>query len=318
MKLEQRDSIHEALRQLTVSSPNMRALAGDEQAVDALLEGIEDVWLSSGRGQRIHLDFHRAEHPRATVVFQPGIGSYARAYFLLGTLLAREGYHFLGIDRPGHGFSPGARGDCTVEEALACTEAAVRHARESHGLPVVLLGSSYGGLLTGFALLTGQRPDLAIAHNFLIPGKLASMRLRSRYIHWFRARPYPIDELAHGFQGMTRDAALASYLARKSDPGVAWSVTAASVASLLGFNVPRRQVPADAPPLVVLSGTGDKSIPAWASRLFLRLSGLPRTEFRPVPRAGHLLFHEHLEQALPVLEDVLDAYLPRHGSGHAA
>ncbi|HSP77186.1 MAG TPA: alpha/beta fold hydrolase [Myxococcaceae bacterium] len=312
MDTRQRDAIRQTVRELTSSSPKLSAFVGGTPGVDALLDGIEDVWMG-WRGTHLHLDFHRAARPRATIVFQTGVGSYARAYFLLGAMLARRGYHFLGVDRPGHGLSPGPRGECTVEEALESTASALRFARETHGLPVVLLGSSFGGLLTGFSLLTGQRPELAIAHNFLIPGKLASMRLRSRYIHWFRQKPYRIRELAHDFKGMTSDPALARYFAEEADPGMAWRLSAPSVASLLGFDVPRERVPRDAPPLVVLSGMKDDTIPSWASRLFLHLSGLPRTEFRRVPGAGHLLFHEHLDLALPVLEEVLDAYLPRPG-----
>jgi alpha-beta hydrolase superfamily lysophospholipase len=127
-------------------------------------------------GLRIHCDFHRSESPKATIVFQPGSGAHARFYFLLGGLLARRGYHVLAIDRPGHGLSAGARGDCTVEEAIEVSAFVIAHARRQFGLPVVLMGSSMGGLLTIFALLKHLEPDLAVAHNFVFPGKLFSIR----------------------------------------------------------------------------------------------------------------------------------------------
>ena len=78
-------------------------------------------------------------------LFQPGSGAHARLYFVLGGLLARRGYQFLGVDRPGHGLSAGPRGDCTVEEAIAVAEAAMDHARSRWAHPVVLMGSSMGG-----------------------------------------------------------------------------------------------------------------------------------------------------------------------------
>lgn len=130
--------------------------------------GIEDVWLAH-RGLRLHLDLHRAaEEARAVVVFQPGSGSYARFYAGMASRLAASGLHVLGIDRPGHGYSEGARGDCSIEEALAVTARVATHARETFGLPVVLMGSSLGGLLTGFAAMDGVQARLPGAGHMLL------------------------------------------------------------------------------------------------------------------------------------------------------
>ena len=53
----------------------------------------------------------------------------------------------------------------------------------------------------------------------------------------------------------------------------------------------------------------DNAIPAWATRLFARWSRLPDTEVRVVPDAGHHLFLDHLDRAVPVVTDWLDAPL---------
>ncbi|HEY0856572.1 MAG TPA: alpha/beta fold hydrolase [Albitalea sp.] len=264
---------------------------------------IEDVWLFRA-GERLHLDLHRARDARAVVVFQPGSGSYARFYCGLGERLAAIGMHLLGIDRPGHGFSDGPRGHCTVPQALDVSAAVLDFARREFGLPVILLGSSMGGLLTGFAVIAGQRPDLAIAHNFLIPGRLISMRLRARWIAARRQRPYPLRELVHGFAELSRDDMLRQYLRAEADPRAAWSLSAASVASLFAHN-PARPAGATAP-LVVLSGERDRAIPSWASRGFLRWSGLAQRRFVGVPGAGHLLFHDHLDQTMNVLQPLIE------------
>jgi len=185
---------------------------------------VEDLWLDHD-GLALHLDFHRAAEPRAVVVFQPGSGSYGRAYCGVGQRLAASGCHMLAIDRPGHGWSEGARGDGSIGQALAVSAQVIHFARERFGLPVVLMGSSLGGLLTGFAVLAGQRPDLAVAHNFLIPGRLVSLRLRGRLIRRWRRRPYPLHELVHGFERLSRAPALAAYLSERNDPQAAWSLT---------------------------------------------------------------------------------------------
>jgi alpha-beta hydrolase superfamily lysophospholipase len=249
---------------------------------------------------------HRGASAKASIVFQPGSGAHARLYFLLGGLLARRGYHVLAIDRPGHGLSDGARGDCTVEEAIAVAAAVIEHARARFGLPVVLMGSSMGGLLTVFALLERVRPDLAVAHNFVFPGKLFSMRLRAKWIARRRSRPYPLAELVHGFETLSVDPAVSAYLRSRSDPGAAWTLSARSIASLFGYRAP---APRDAPETLVITGAKDKAIPAWATRFFTWWSGLPRYEVRILPGAGHLLFHDHLDVAIPAVANWLDARL---------
>lgn len=294
-----------AVRQMTLASPHLSALAGDPDQVDRLLDAIENVWLEAV-GVPIHLDLHRAADPRAVIVFQPGSGAHARFYFLAAGLLARHGYHVLAIDRPGHGLSGGPRGDCTVEEAIAVADVAIAHARSRWSLPVVLMGSSLGGLLTVFGLLRGLTPDLAVAHNYLQPGKLVSMRLRSRWIRRRRTRPYRLDELVHGLDELSDDPAIRDYLRRRDDPGAAWELSARSVASLFGFTA---TPPAIAPASLVVTGTRDGAIPAWATRLFTRWSRLPSTEVQVVPDAGHLLFHDHLNTTLPIITGWLDSRL---------
>jgi pimeloyl-ACP methyl ester carboxylesterase len=230
----------------------MTGFAGGADEVTRMLDAIENVWLDHGP-LGIHADFHRAASPVATIVFQPGSGAHARFYFLLGGLLAARGYHVLCVDRPGHGLSGGSRGDCTVEEAIAVAQRVVDHARSRFGLPVVLMGSSLGGLLTVFGLLKRVAPDLAVAHKLVYPVKLFSMRLRARWIERRRSRPYPLTELVHGFTRLSDDPAIAGYLRDRSDPGAAWELSARSVASLFGFSAP---APDRAPETLILTGPG--------------------------------------------------------------
>lgn len=300
------DGLTGPVREMVLGSPRLTAFAGGRDGVARMLEGIENVWLDLD-GARLHLDLHRSEEPRATVVFQPGSGAHARVYFLLGGLLARVGYSVLAVDRPGHGLSEGATGDCTIEEAIGASAVAIDYARRELGLPVVLMGSSMGGLLTVFGLLSGLEPDLAVAHNFVFPGKLFSMRLRSRWIARRRTAPYPLTELVRGFEDLSDDPAVAKYLRERTDPGAAWELSARSVASMFGFSAP---APASAPETLVVTGDRDRAIPAWATRLFTWWSGLPHYEVRIFPGAGHLLFHDHLDVSVPSIASWLDARLP--------
>ena len=299
------EGVTAAVRDMVLASPRLTRVAGDAAEVHRMLDAIENVWIDA-LGRRIHLDFHPSDAPKATVVFQPGSGAHARLYFLLGGLLARRGYQFLGVDRPGHGLSEGPRGDCTVEEAIAVTHAAVDQARAQWRHPVMLLGSSMGGLLTVFALLRGLQPDAAVAHNFVYPGKLISLRLRARLIGRFRRRPYPLAKLERGLDTLSEDPAVNAWTRHRVDPAMAWELSARSVASLYAFRVP---TPAHAPPCLVLNGDQDKAIPAWATRLFTRWSRLPNTEVKVVPDAGHHLFLDELERCVPMIVDWFDTHL---------
>jgi alpha-beta hydrolase superfamily lysophospholipase len=308
------EGLTDAVRDMVLRSPRLTAHAGGPTETQRMLDRIENVWLDHA-GLRIHLDLHRSTDARATIVFHPGSGAHARVYFLLGALLARRGYHFLAIDRPGHGLSEGARGDCTVDEGIAVTASAMDYARAQFALPVVLMGSSMGGLLTIFALLRGLRPDLAVAHNFVYPAKLLSMRLRARWIDRRRTRPYPLAELVHGFEALSDDPSVADYLRTRSDPGGAWELSARSVASLFRFSASAPEVAADT---LVVTGDRDKTIPAWATRFFVWWSGLPRYDLRILPGAGHLLFHDHLDVSVPLVAAWLDERLGARAAGAAA
>ena len=303
-----------AVRDMALASPRLTELAGGEAEVHRMLDAIENVWLDHD-GVRIHLDLHRAKEPRAAIVFQPGSGAHARVYFLLGGLLAQRGYSLLSIDRPGHGLSGGASGDCTIEQAIGVSAATIAYARRELGLPVVLMGSSMGGLLAIFGLLRGLQPDLAVAHNFVYPGKLFSMRLRARWIARHRTKPYPLTELVHGFEHLSDDPAITRYLQSRADPGFAWELTARSVASLFGFRTAALPHAIDT---LVLTGDRDKAIPHWATRFFMWWSGLPSYELKVLPNAGHLLFHDHLDRAVPMIAQWLDTRLGRGRENHRA
>lgn len=295
----------DAVRDMVLSSPRLTEFAGGRDEVYRVLDSIEDAWLDIG-GKRVHAEVHQASAPRGTIVFQPGSGAHARVYFLMAGLFARNGYNVIAIDRPGHGASEGERGDCTIGEAIVASEAALREAASRWPLPVVLMGSSMGGLLTVFGLLRGLEPDLAVAHNFVYPGKLASFRLRARWIQRYRKKPYALTKLVHNFEKLSSDPAVIDYMTTRTDPLAAWELSARSVASMFGFNA---KAPATSPPLLVISGAKDKAIPAWATRFFIRWSGLRGYDFEVIPGAGHLLFHDHLDVSVPLIRDWLDLRL---------
>ena len=120
-----------------------------------------------------------------------------------------------------------------------------------------------------------------------------------------KALQLALTELVHGFERLSADPSIAQYLRSRADPGFAWELSAASVSSLFGFHL--RKPHRTGVETLVVSGNRDKAIPAWATRFFLWLSGLPDYQMQVIPNAGHLLFHDHLAQSVPLIMQWLDA-----------
>lgn len=65
------EALTAAVRAMVLRSPRLMAHAGGPDAALEMLNRIENVWLEHG-GLRVHLDLHRSDDARATIVFQPG------------------------------------------------------------------------------------------------------------------------------------------------------------------------------------------------------------------------------------------------------
>lgn len=88
------------------------------------------------------------EPARGTVLVVHGLGEHIGRYGALATRLRGAGWHVLGYDQRGHGWSGGARGALPQADALLRDLAlVVDAARASLPGPLVLLGHSLGGLV---------------------------------------------------------------------------------------------------------------------------------------------------------------------------
>ena len=111
---------------------------------------------------------------KATLVYVPGYNGTLDAYAEQFGLWAREGYHVVGIDMRGQG---GSEGNPHGEKLAAfIRNGEVVNSRDIRGVvrslgiegrPVVLSGSSYGGIMTTIAVM--DEPDLFDAYLGLVP-----------------------------------------------------------------------------------------------------------------------------------------------------
>jgi UDP-glucose 4-epimerase len=266
--------------------------------VDAAIAEVDHEFIPHRRTQ-VHLEVHEAGLGDPTVVFTHGIGAHGRLYTPLAARLREQGFNVVLVDRPGHGLSEGARGDCPVEPALDVLEEAVRFARARYAGPVVLGGSSLGGILAWYALTREPDVDAAFCHFVAHPAlfgdratqlKLAALRALARIAPRL---PVPVKQVAD-FDAIAEDPRVRAYWAEEIDGLYCFLNTARTVTSLFEFcpQLDWSRIPI--PTLVVIGERDRMTTPEYVERV-LEHSAPPRTTYRKLAGAGHLLPIEGLD-----------------------
>ena len=104
-----------------------------------------------------------ADTPKANVLLLHGIAEHSGRYEHVGATLAEAGYSVLAYDHHGHGQSGGKRGHVdSYDVFFDDIESALSELRE-HGLPVVLMAHSLGGLMSVAYCVSGRPlPDVLL------------------------------------------------------------------------------------------------------------------------------------------------------------
>ena len=281
------------LRRWSEVIPGMEGLDVDGAVAEA-----EHEFIAHHR-TRVHLELHEAGPADPTVVFTHGIGAHARLYTPLAARLREQGLNVVLVDRPGHGLSEGRRGDCPVDRALDVLEEAVRYARARYAGPVVLGGSSLGGILAWYALTREPDVDAAfchfVAHPSLYPdratqAKLAPLRALARVAP---TAPIPV-KLAAEFDAIAEDPRVRAYWAEEADGVYCFRTTARTLAGLAEFTpqVDWSRVPI--PTLVVVGERDRMTTPEYVEGVLER-SAPPRMTYRKLAGQAHLLPIESLD-----------------------
>jgi nucleoside-diphosphate-sugar epimerase len=281
------------LREWSREVPGMGRLDVDSAIAEADHEFI------SHRRTRVHLEVHEAGPADPTVVLTHGMGAHARLYTPLAARLREHGYNVVIVDRPGHGLSEGRRGDCTVDRALDVLEEAVRFARSRYAGPVVLGGSSLGGILTWYALTREPDVDAAFCHFVANPTlfpdpatriKLGPLRALARVAP---AAPVPVKLLAD-FDAIAEDPRVQAYWSDEVDGLYSFRNTARSIAGLFEFTPALDWSRVATPTLVVIGERDRMTTPEYLERV-LEHSAPQRTTYRKLAGSAHLLPIEDLD-----------------------
>jgi pimeloyl-ACP methyl ester carboxylesterase len=136
--------------------------------------------------------------PRSGVaVCYPFGQEYLRSHRALRELcrqLSQRGHHTLRFDYFGCGDSSGSAEDCTVDQWIQDTEAAVTELRESAGSDrVALLGLRLGGAMAALAASRGLRLDSLVLWDPIVSGRAYLEELARSHRKFMEGRPRPAD-----------------------------------------------------------------------------------------------------------------------------
>jgi UDP-glucose 4-epimerase len=283
--------------------------------IDRIVDRVEHVLLPH-RDKQLHLEVQAADQDGApSVVFSPGIGGYARFYLPVLGKLCDASFNVIGVDRPGHGLSEGRRGDCTIDQILDVLEEAVRYARERFEAPVALVGSSLGGIISWYALTREPDVDAVVCHNVGHPAVFHEPSVRPKAAvlkRLARLAPYagvPIKALAD-FDKLSLSPEILDHFRGERDRIWCWKITARSAASLFDYEPPVDWSRVTTP-VLALVGADDEMVSAEFSRQVVAAGKPPNADLRILPGLGHLLFHDHLSDVLPLVTDWLHETLGR-------
>ena len=254
------------------------------------------------------------EDPVGAVVLVHGAHEHGGRYRHVAERLTAAGYATHAVDHPGHGRSPGRRGNIgSMAAAVDGVAELVRFAGEQHpGVPLFVYGHSLGGLIA-LQYLTGT-PDARVAGAVVSAAALDTSAANAvqRTLAPLLSRVLPdLGVLRLDAEAVSRDPEVVRDY--RTDPlNHNGRMVARTGAELMAtaLAMPRR-LPSLTMPLLVLHGTADRLVPPAASEVVRAHAGSP--DLTVTTYEG--LFHEpHNEpEKDDVLADVvawLDAHRP--------
>jgi alpha-beta hydrolase superfamily lysophospholipase len=268
-------------------------------------------------GVNLHLDVIEVNRNRPTLVFMPGTNAYAVLYGEFLSALADNHYNIVGFDPRGHGRSGGKRGSYTLPELMEDMRSTVGYAQNRFGDPIVVSGSSQGGITAFYLAAEGHPIAGVICHNVADLGDPESTRITRRprlsrvlkpiltalagifpelkipITSYIDLRAEPIRGLGNSRDLLFRGPLLVPYIRLKG------------MASLANEKMPC-PVEKIATPVLILHGEKDIIFPKdYIEHIYNRLSCKKSLKvYRGLP---HYILFDHVDTILPDVLDWLEA-----------
>lgn len=242
---------------------------------------------------------------RAALVVVHGLGDHARRYAALAQTLNAQGVAVLAQDHRGHAGSGGARQRIdSVAQTAGDVELALQEAaRRWPGVPLVLHGHSFGGLVATHVAATATQPLAGVVVSSaalqrpasVSDAQLAIVRTLSALAPGLGLEPLDVAKVVR------EPAAQAALTA---DPLIAREkLPARTVAALLmGVDAIQPRLAQVRQPLLVLHGGADTVTPPAGSRALHERAASAEKTLRLYDAARHDLLHE--PEATAVMQEI--------------
>ncbi len=281
----------------------------------------EEVLIES-RGIPIALSIWRGNPDAPCIVFLPGTAVHPLFYEELLDGLSRAGFNVVGVHFQGHGKSPRVDQLYSFSTLVQNGRDAISYATQRFKGPLVVLGSSQGGMVTMSLASSDDRIVAAFAHNIVDPQMHDSIRITS-FPYWLR----PFHRIV--VSAMTFFAKLAPHLQvpirfylseervfrtnwtreqYRQDSSMLSSYSLSFLVSLFSADMHSFYSDQIHCPVVVIASIGDPLFPFEYIKRIYRQIKAPSKELLTFDLNYHLIFNECLDEILPRLIETLKKY----------
>jgi alpha-beta hydrolase superfamily lysophospholipase len=281
----------------------------------------EEVLIES-RGVPIALSIWKGNPGAPCIVFLPGTMVHPLFYEELLDGLSRAGFNVIGVHFQGHGKSPRVDQLYSFNTLVQNGRDAISYATQRFKGPLVVLGSSQGGMVTMSLASSDDRIAAVFAHNIMDPQLADSIRITS-FPHWLRPfRRVIVSAMNAAARLVPRlPVPIRFYLREERVFRTNWtreqyhrdSLKLSSyplyfLASLFSADMRSLHSGQIRCTVVVIASTGDPLFPFdYIQRVYQQIKA-PSKELLVFDLNYHLLFNECLEEVLPRLVETLKKY----------
>jgi alpha-beta hydrolase superfamily lysophospholipase len=287
----------------------------------------EEVLIES-RGVPIALSIWRGNPGAPCIVFLPGTMVHPLFYEELLDGLSRASFNVVGVHFQGHGKSPRVDQLYSFNTLVQNGRDAIGYATKRFQGPLVVLGSSQGGMVSISLASSEDRIAAVFAHNILDPHMADSIRITS-FPHWLRPiRRVIVSAMNVAARLVPRlHVPIRFYLREDRVFRTNWtqeqyhrdSLRLSSyplyfLASLFSADMRSLYSGQIRCPIVVIASIGDPLFPFdYIKRIYQQIKA-PSKELLVFDLNYHLLFKECLEEVLPRLVETLKKYTEQQGN----
>lgn len=275
----------------------------------------------------IHLDIYGSQEVSSpTLLFVHGTAVYARFYAKFLYNMWQKGYRVVAPDLPGHGLSGGKRGHFDMELLVDTLREVISYVLAKYKGPIIMMGSSLGGITTLYTLAADSRLIAGICHNAALLNERAHEKIVqvkgiykilkplvptfARLLPTFKLSVWKYLEPKSLFKS---EEFLEKLDVLLNDPLLSHKYTLKALATQMKA-VPARPVEEISVPVMILNSDNDVLFSVeYMEEILTRLESSPHKRLEIIPNSSHMILHENTEECAGRVTKWIDEILQSDG-----